>query len=218
MHPDDLELFEYVEGDLDEGRRPGVAAHVAVCERCAEEVRLLEAGKQALRESPLLALPPKTKDALLRGLPRQAERERVRLSLSPRRLVAVLAPVAVVAVAVTVVLSTTGNGEEERAAAPAEPAAAQALKSAEEEVGGVASEAAPVPEPAGDAAAPSLGATAPLRAVAGPPEEVAAFLRGQGFDASVVDGTVEVRGADQAAVEEALAGRPSGDVPVVLAP
>jgi len=132
MHPDDLELFEYVEGDLDEARRLHVAAHLAACERCAAEVQLLEEGKQALRESPLLALPPKTKDALLRGLPRQVERERTPFSFSPRRLVAVLVPVAAVAIAVTAIVSTTGNGESERAAAPPEPAAAEALKSVEE--------------------------------------------------------------------------------------
>lgn len=217
MHPDDLELFEYVEGDLDDARRPDVAVHLASCERCAGEVRLLEAGKQALREAPLLSLPPKGTEALLRGLPRQTERARVPFSFSPRRLVAVLAPVAAVAVAVGVIVSTTGNREEERAAVPAEAPAAQALKSTEE-VGGVAAEAAPAPEePAGDAAAPSLAAGA-FRAVAGPPEEVAAFLREGGFDASVVEGAVEVRGADPTAVEQALAGRPDGDVAVVIAP
>jgi len=221
MHPDDLELFEYVEGDLAETRRPDVAAHLATCERCAEEVRLLEAGKEALRESPLLALPPKTKDALLRGLPRQVEHRRTPFSFSPRRLVAVLAPVAVVAIAVTVIVSTTGNGEGEREAAPAEPTAAQALKSTEEAGDAAAAEAAPAPETPPAAGAPSLEATAApreIRAVVGPPEEVAAFLRGRGFDASVVDDTVEVRATDSAAVERALAKRPDGDVHVVIAP
>ena len=247
MHPDDLELFEYVEGDLDETRRLHVAAHLAACERCAAEVQLLEEGKQALRESPLLALPPKTKDALLRGLPRQAERERAPFSFSPRRLVAVLVPVAVAAIAVTAIVSTTGNGESERAAAPPEPAAAEALKSVEEtsaaaaptaeaapaepaaaealksaeETGAAAAptaEAAPAAEPAQDAATPSLGAAAQVRSVAGPPGEVVALLREKGFDASVVEGAVQVRGADPASVEQVLADRPDGDVPVALVP
>ena len=222
MHPDDLELFEYVEGDLDEARRLHVAAHLAACERCAAEVQLLEEGKQALRESPLLALPPKTKDALLRGLPRQVERERTPFSFSPRRLVAVLVPVAAVAIAVTAIVSTTGNGESERAAAPPEPAAAEALKSVEgtgsAAVEAPAAEAAPAAEPAQDAATPSLGAAAQVRSVLGPPREVVALLREKGFDASVAEGAVQVRGADPASVEQALAKRPDGDVPVVLIP
>ena len=218
MHPDDLELFEYVEGDLEPARRPEVAAHVAACGRCAEEVRFLEAGKEALRATPLLQLPQTRRKAILSGLPRQAERERRGFSfLSTKRLVAVLTPVAAVVAVVAILASTGGNGESEEAAAPAPQELARASKSADEPGAGAA-EAAPA-EAAPVEGAPSFGAAPPsaLRAVSGTPDEVADFLRGRGFDASVVKGTVEVRGAEPAALEQVLAELPDGGVQVVVA-
>ena len=219
MHPDDLELFEYVEGELDETRRPDVAAHVAACERCAEEVRLLEAGKQALREAPFLELPTGARDALLRGLPRQPRAERPSFRFARRRLLTALAPVAVV-VAVVVVLTNTGGNGSERGAAPAPSALSEQMKSSGQAKG--TAEAAPQAQAPADQGAPSVQAAAPpaapIRSVAGPAEDVVAFLRKFGFEARVAAGRVEVRSADAAAVERALTDRPAGDVAVVLAP
>ena len=237
MHPDDLELFEYVEGDLDEARRPNVAAHVAACERCAEEVRLLEAGKQALREAPFLELPAGARDALLRGLPRQPRAERPSFRFARRRLLTALAPVAVV-VAVVLVLTNTGGNGSERGAAPAPSALSEQMKSSSQASG--AAEAAPQAQVPGDQGAPSVQAAAPpaqapadqgapsvqaaappqapIRSVAGSAEDVAAFLRKRGFAARAAAWQVEVRGAAAAAVERALADRPAGNVAVVVTP
>ena len=56
-HPNDIELLEYVEGDLDEPARAAVHAHLEDCETCAAEIGRLELARGALRASPLLQLP-----------------------------------------------------------------------------------------------------------------------------------------------------------------
>jgi hypothetical protein len=224
MHPEDLDLFELVEGELDGERAAQVRAHVAACARCAEEVRLLEAGKEALRTARLLELPEPRLRRLLVALPRQ-ERERG-VPHRRRRVFYVLAPVAA---AVAVVLAVTsgdfgGGGGEERAAAPppaeAAEAPADAAKAGAEPTEEASALAAPSAEPSpaatGGAAGEALEASAPLAMVAGPPEDVAAVLREAGLQAAVVDGSVEVTGADRAAVERALAGRETGDVAVFV--
>ena len=42
-HPHDIELFEYVENELPEARREEIAAHLATCAVCGEQVRLAAA-------------------------------------------------------------------------------------------------------------------------------------------------------------------------------
>jgi anti-sigma factor RsiW len=71
IHPEDLELFEYVEGELEEPRRLEVKVHLSTCGRCDQEVRLLETGKAALREAPLLTLSEERRRLIFAGLPRQ---------------------------------------------------------------------------------------------------------------------------------------------------
>ena len=39
MHPEELELLAYLEGELDDPRRAKVASHLEACDRCAQEVR-----------------------------------------------------------------------------------------------------------------------------------------------------------------------------------
>lgn len=200
IHPEDVELLELVEEELPAERRSAVFTHVAACPRCADSVRLLEAGKAALRDAPRFELSPRVRAGIVTGLP---QREPPRLSR--RRLVAVLATVAVVAALAAVAVVTgpnvgVGGGEEEGAPAAAETSPAL------EEVGEAGEER-------------SADASATLyaeRLVAGPPAEVAEFLRDRGFDARVVGDHVEVRNADQQAVEEALADRRSGSVRVVV--
>jgi anti-sigma factor RsiW len=192
-HPEDLDLFEYVEGDLDGKRAPEVAAHVATCERCAKEVRLLEAGKAALRESALLELPPKRRAIVFRELPR---RERGR-GFSPKQLVAILTPVAAALAVVAVLVSRPSNGGES-----ASPAAKTALASPAQ-----AFEAGPQD---------SRAAATRVRAVRGPASEVAADLRRAGLQARVRSGRVEVTGATAAEVKYALLDRPGGVVGVYV--
>lgn len=187
-HPSNLELFEHVEGDL---RTSAVAEHVERCERCAGVVRQLELAREALRSAPLLELPPKRLQQMVGEL---AHRDPRAPCLSVRRLIVVLTPVAAVLLAVAVLTDGTSRpGREERSAPPAQTSLA-ASDSAE-----------------------TLRAAAPVVAtVVGPAQEVAALLRERGLDARVVDGSVEVTGADAEEVKRALGQRPAGDVPVTL--
>jgi hypothetical protein len=190
-HPEDVELFSLVEGDPVD---PGVAEHVARCAQCAETVRQLETGKAALRAAPLLHLPPRRRESVLGGLPK-------REPWRPKRLLAVLAPVAALAAVVGVLATSVGGngGGAEEAAAPA----------AEDEAAG--GEAAPA------ATAPQLESDAPpFASVQGPPARVVEVLREAGLEARVVDGTVEVRGASERELRLALAALALGDVPVHL--
>lgn len=212
-HPHEIELFELVEGDLDDERRCEVAAHVAACASCADQIRLLEAGRDALREAPLLYPPERKREAFFERLPRQLERRGP--AFSPKQLLAVLVPVAAIAAVVAVVTSsdgTGGAGMNERSAAPAETASA--LHAQEKSGAGSGGEAAPSAD--AQASAPEA-AGAPVRQVAGPAEQVASLLREKGFDAHVVAGDVEVRGgASPSAVERALEDLRSGSVRVFV--
>ena len=205
-HPDDIDLFDYVEGDLDDEQHADVAGHVATCTSCAEHVRLLQRGKGALRESALLQLPAKRRSVLFGDLPEQP-RERRAPALSPKRLVAILVPVA--AVLVVAVVLTTGNGTSSQPEQAAVPAAAEAQDKA--------AGAVPAPGSASDAGAPLAAQAAeapPLLEVDGPPAEVVRILTEAGFQATRANGRVTVVGADPAAVKLALFGRPEGDVAV----
>jgi hypothetical protein len=200
MHPADVELLELVEDDLPGERRSAVSAHVAGCARCAESLRLLEVGRAALREAPRLELAPERREAIVAGLPQQ-EPARV----SRRRLVAVLAVVVAAAALAAVAVVTgpgidIGDGQEE---------AAMATEAAD-----AAGEAVPEAAPADEEDRSS--ALSQARSVAGPPGDVAEFLRRRGFDARVVGDHVEVRDADPDAVERALADRRPGAVRVVV--
>ena len=204
-HPDEVDLFSYVEDDLGATRRDAVAAHVAACERCAADVRRLEAAREALRTAPLLELPPTRRQALMRELPPQPGRVRSP-ALSPKRLLAVLTPVA--AVFAVVLVLTTGDDVREFGGGAGGGGAAQE-RAVPEAAGAEDSAAAP---PASASAAPAPSA---LRLVAGPPERTAAFLRKRGYDARALKGSVRVR--DVANVERlrrALLTLPPGPVPV----
>ena len=194
MHPEDVELLGYVEGDLDDAARAQIEAHVAGCAECAEQIRFLEAGRDALRASPLLEAP----EHVVPSLPARAPARRWRA----RSVVAVLAPVAVVALVIGVIATTDpgdgGGGEE---------AAATALTAAQEGAEGGGAETAPGAAPTDEAA---------VRSVAGPPEEVVRLLRAIGLDARREGSTVVVSGATSEQVERALADRSPGVVRVVI--
>ena len=51
-HPDELELLSFVEEELDDDARHEVAEHLVACRSCTDQVRRLEAGREALRAAP----------------------------------------------------------------------------------------------------------------------------------------------------------------------
>jgi len=196
VHPSDEQLLLHAEGEAE----PAVRDHVDACAECSAAVRASIAGGEALRASPLLELPAAARERALASLP-EPERASRRPS---RRLLGVLVPLAAVASAVAVVGLTGGGADPERAAEQ------MAAEDVQRDAPSAAMEAAPAQEEeaAADAAA--------LRTVAGPPEEVAQILRDAGLGAEVVDGAVEVRGAEYRQVEAALRDRPPGEVEVRL--
>ncbi len=221
-HPSEIELFEYVEEDLEEAATVTVRAHLETCPACAATVTELEQARRALRDSPLLGLPAARLDAILSTLPRQ-ERDRPALLeflSSPKRLAAVLAPVAAVVALVVALTTVTGKDGGEQAAAPkttaaelrVEEAPAPLEETATAEAGAATAEAATEELP------PDAGGPVPLLSVEGPAEEVARILREAGLEVTVSGNAVEVTGAKPAAVEKALRNRAPGGVPVFVLP
>jgi hypothetical protein len=206
-HPDDLELFEYVEGDLEGARRPRVAAHLAACAACAAEVERLEVGRDALRAAPLLNMPPKKKDELFERLSR---RERPASFGGMKRLVAILTPVAAVAVVVGVIASGTRLGDDDEARVGG--GAGDAALTAPADQGGAEAESAQSAAPAQEETARD----AAVRSVAGPPARVVELLRAAGYESEIVNGGVEARGATEREVLAALDSLPDGPVPVYV--
>lgn len=193
-HPHDIELFEYVENELPQRRREEIAAHLATCSACAEQVELATAGRDALRGEGLLELPEERREEILRNLPAR-EPERApgeRRVFSPRLAFAALAGVLVLAAMIGILVTSNGSsGEESSAGATAADAS-----------GGGVAEATQSPQA-------KLFATGPAAAVA---ED----LRAKGFDAAVQKDRVVVHGATKQKVREALADRGPGDVEVVV--
>jgi len=198
-HPEEVDLFDYVEGELSAGRRTELEAHLASCATCAEQVALVQAGKDALGESQLLQLPPARRVVISTSLPDRRRATGHRPAPSPRRLLALLTPVAAIA-AVVVVLVSSGvfdtNGNDQGGSAAA--GATNQLQT-EDQAGGAE-------------------AAAPVMKVAGPATTVADELRRKGIRSRVVGNSVEVRDATRAEVERALENRGAGRVEVVLIP
>ena len=194
-HPHDIELFEYVEGDLTAARRDEIAAHLAACDVCAEQVELATTGRQTLRDVGLTELPEGRRDEILRNLPRQEPEQALRERVGfPKGLLVGLAVLLVVAAFTAVLVKGGGNSMESSAGA----------------TGGGAAEATATGGGGLDAAhAADLSAS-------GSPEAVAEELQRRGFKASVQQDRVVVHGATKAQVREALADRGPGDVEVVV--
>ena len=206
MHPEELELLAYLEGELDDPRRGEVASHLETCDRCAQELRSVEAGRAALRSAPMLELPAGRLDTLLAPLPS-------RVAAPPgliRRALPVAAALAAVAALAggAVVLGTSGGGDDEGASGFAQDESSNA---------GGGGEAATTDGASTDErqSAPSSGKAA---LVAGSPTNVARRLRRDGFDARAVNGRVIVRGATAAEVRKALETLDTGPVRVVVRP
>jgi hypothetical protein len=205
MHPEELELLAYLEGELDGPRRGEVASHLETCDRCAQDLRSVEAGRAALRSAPMLELPAGRLDTLLAPLPSSVAAPP---SLIRRALPVAAALVAVAAVAGGAFVLGTSDGGDEDAAGVAQDEASSA---------GGGAEAATTDGASTDErqSAPSSGKAA---LVAGSPTNVARRLRRDGFDARAVNGRVIVRGATAAEVRKALETFDPGPVRVVVRP
>jgi anti-sigma factor RsiW len=194
-HPHDIELFEYVEDELPQGRRDEIATHLATCRACAEQVELASAGREALRGTELLELPDARREEILRSLPRQDEAPRRRHGFFSRELLVGIAILLVVAAFTAVLVRSGGNSGLESSA------------------GGTAAEDATATGGAGG------GQAAEARSAlfsGGPAAAVAEDLRRKGFDAVLEKDRVVVHGATKRQVREALADRGPGDVEVVV--
>jgi anti-sigma factor RsiW len=211
-HPDELELLSYVEEELPADARRDVVEHLVACRACAESVRRLEAGRDALRSSPLLELPEERRREAITGLPER--RDPWRPFRPVRRAILVAAPVAAAAAFVGVfVLAATqlgGGGDDDSDAGEAAQVAEDA-GGGEDEAGGDTAEGAQDAE----TSVPLLERGELVRRVEGPPADVIRLLRREGISAEVVEGAVL---ADSRAgeVEAALEGRPDGPVQVYV--
>jgi hypothetical protein len=203
-HPDELELLSYVEDELADTPKHALADHVRACPACSARVRELETARDALRAAPPLELPPERSARIRAELAAKEPEKRPRIS--PARLTALVAPVAVaVALIVAVASLDLGGGGGGGGDGAAEEAAQTGPmeRKADQEAGGA--------EKAAPQAAPTIAA------VRGPAPDVAGFLRARGYDARVAGpSTVAVRGADPNDLARALARRPAGPVQVVL--
>lgn len=201
-HPDGLELLSFVEDELDTGTRQEVAEHLVACRSCTDQIRRLEAGKTALQAAPLLDLPGHRHEEIIAALPERSDRWHL---LRPAKRVLVIAVPVVAAAALVGVFAFAGNrldvgGDNDEAATPA------ADEAARDDSGGGA-ELAPQLDVPGAAL---------VRSVAGPPTEVVRVLEAAGITARVDSAGVVVAEGGGAAVREALAGRPGGDVAVFV--
>lgn len=204
MHPEEIDLFDYVEGDLPAPRRAELEVHLAACAQCAEQVARVQAGRDALRASQFMQLPARRREGALLNLPAQ-RREPVRSpAFSPKRMLAILTPIVAV-VAVIVALANTGGlgGGQGQGAGTVTTAGGAAA------AGTTSREASTAPKASGFDSAQALS-------VLGPADQVAAELRSKGFDARAVGDRVDVRNATKRQVERALQGRRSGKVRIVI--
>jgi anti-sigma factor RsiW len=205
-HPDELELLSYVEEELPADARSDVAEHLVACRTCAESVRRLEAGRAALRASPLLELPEERRRETLAGLPDR--RDPWRRFRPVRRAILVAAPVAAAAAFVGVFVFAAvqlGDGSDD------DSGAGEAAQVEDAAGGGAEMERSE----GADTAAPLLEHGDLVRSVAGPPAEVIRILRREGIAAEVVESAV-VADARAGEVEAALGGRPAGPVDVYV--
>jgi hypothetical protein len=205
-HPDELELLSYVEEELPADARRDVVEHLVACRACAESVRRLEAGRYALRASPLLELPEERRREVLTGLPER--RDPWRPFRPVRRAILVAAPVAAAAafVGVFVFAAVQAGGDGGDADSAGEAAQVQ------DAGGGAEAERAQ----GADTGVQTLTQQGELvRSVAGPPAEVVRILRREGISTEVVEGAV-VADARAGEVDAALGGRAPGPVEVYV--
>jgi anti-sigma factor RsiW len=108
-HPEDSDLFDYVESDLPDERRAEIETHLATCSACSKQVELVTMGRDALREAQFMHLPARRAEGVLANLPTQAREPGKRRALTPKQLIAVLTPVIAAAAVVGVLVSSNGT-------------------------------------------------------------------------------------------------------------
>jgi hypothetical protein len=205
-HPDQLELLSYVEDELDPGPRQELAGHLAACSSCAEQVRRLEAGRDALVASPLLDLPEGRREEILASLPERPDRWRLFRPVKQALLVAAPVAGAAALIAVFVLAGTQlGGGGDGDSGGEAAQVADEAAGETSEERPETESESAPLRDD------PTL-----LRSVQGPASEVVRALEGEGIPAEIDAQGRVIAEARRGEVRAALAGRPPGDVQVYV--
>ena len=197
-HPHDIELFEYVEGELTEERRNEVAAHLATCSVCTEQVALASAGREALRGAGALELPAERREQILRSLPTQERAPSEQRAFSFKAALVMVAVFLALAAVVGVLVNSNGGANMESSAGGTGGAPDAAATGA-----------------GGGQQAESAQARSSLFS-SGSAAEIAEELQQKGFDASVQEDHVVVRGATKQQVREALADRAVGDVEVVV--
>jgi anti-sigma factor RsiW len=203
-HPDELELLSFVEEDLDRETRQKVAEHLGACGFCANQVRRLETGRDALRAAPLLELADDRRDEIMRSLPER--RDPWRLFRPAKRALVIAVPVAAAAAVVGVfALGGTqlgGGGDDEAGNATEAPAEEATVM---DQTGG-----------ANEALQPAVPGATLVRSVQGPPTAVVRRLENEGVPAEVDAQGRVVAEARVGEVRAALAGRPAGDVAVYV--
>jgi anti-sigma factor RsiW len=202
-HPDELELLAFVEEEVDGEARQDLAEHLVACRSCADQVRRLEAGREALRSAPMLELPDERHAEIMASLPER--RDPWRLFRPAKRALVIAAPVAAAAALVGVFVvggNGLGGGGDEEAATPA----AQEEATVRDQSGGAMESA-----PQLDRAEATL-----VRRVEGPAEEVVRTLTEAGISARVDLSGAVVADGRLADVRAALAGRAAGDVSVYV--
>ena len=201
-HPNELELLSFVEEDLGAGARRDVAEHLVACRTCTEQVRRLEAGREALRSAPSLELPEERRDEIFAALPVRLDPWR-RFRPVKRAFVVAVPVAAAAALAVVFVVSGTpqlGGGEGSDSGSPA------AAEETARDGGGL--EATTRAE-----AAPMVTF---VQFAQGPPAELVRLLAGEGIQAKVEPGGGVIAQARAGEVRAALASRATGDVPVYV--
>ncbi|HXV33791.1 MAG TPA: hypothetical protein VD769_07255 [Gaiellaceae bacterium] len=216
-HPSELELLSFVEEELGDDDRREVSEHLVACRPCADEIRRLEAAREALRGAPLLELPEERRGGILASLPERPDPWR---RFRPvKRVLVIAAPVAAAAALVGVFViggTQLGSGDDDDSEA--------ADVAAEESGGADATEPLEMDEEAAptatsEAASPLQDAPAGTTFVLfaqGPAAEIVRVLAAEGIAAEVDPGGGVVAEARAGEVRAALAGRASGDVPVYV--
>ena len=209
-HPNEIELLSFVEEDLGADARRDVAEHLVACRTCADQIRRLEAGREALRSAPPLELPDERRDQILASLPEQPDPWR-RFRPMKRALVIAAPVAATAAVAVLFVVGVTqldvGGDDDEGDASPA------AAEESARDDGGL--DLTTAPAEAAPAVTPPEGTTF-VQFVQGPPAEIVRLLAGEGIQAEVEPGGGVIAEAPAGEVRAALASRAAGDVPVYV--
>jgi anti-sigma factor RsiW len=204
-HPDELVLLSYVEEELDAPARRDVVEHLVACRTCADQVRRLEAGRDALQAAPLLELADARRAEILSALPDRPDPWR--LFRPVKRALVVAAPVAaagaVFAALIVGGMQLDGGGDDDSGDAARGEEGAADTRALQEDTG--ATEATP------QAAKPSL-----VVRVRGPAPEVVRILENEGISAEADSARVVIADALAVEVLTALGARPPGHVAVYV--